>query len=178
MNSGSGRGGRHGLWLRTPTAGDLVDICRDMCAADAAEIFALRRHDDRYRLAMEIYAVIPSAIRALAIGLDSEPAAKAFLAIWAMDETGTLAAAHLFGTDQFPRIGNRLVRYARDILIPEMLAAGMRRVEARVMASHTRARAFLKACGAVEETHPPHLVGMGCNGEAYVMCAWRRSDWS
>lgn len=168
---------RPGLWLRTPTAGDLVDVCTNMCEADAREIFALRRHSDRYRLAMEIYAVIPSAILALAIGLDSEPAAKAFLAIWAMDETGELAAAHLFGTDEFPRIGKRLVRYARQTLIPEMLAAGMRRVEARVMESHHKARAFLKACGAVEETHPPHLLNMGSNGETYVLCAWRRSDW-
>ena len=169
---------RPGLWLRTPTAGDLIDVCRAMCAADAAEIFALRRHSDRERLAMEIYAVIPSAIRAFAIGLDSEPMAKAFLAIWAMDETGDLAAAHLFGTDDFPRIGNRLVRYVRQIMIPELLAAGMRRVEARVMETHGKARAFLKACGAVEETSPPHLPDMGGNGETYVLCAWRRSDWT
>ena len=176
MTDGAGAGtGRFGLWLRTPTAGDLLDLCRQMRALDAAEIFALRSHSDPDRLALEIYAALPRAARAYAIGLDSGRGVKAFLALWPMDESGALASAHLFATDDFPRVAPRLVRFVRRTLIPEMMAAGMRRAECRVMERHAPSRAFLRACGAVEESGP--LLDMAPNGESYILAAWRLSDW-
>lgn len=162
-----------GLWFREPTAGDLVDLCRNMTAMDDREIFALRAHHDRQRLAMELYALLPGAVRAYAIGLDSRPAAIAFLALWPQDESWGLLGAHLFGTDDFPSVASRLARWVRRVFIPEMLANGVRRVECRALAEHTGARAFIRACGAIEEAKLPDF---GKGGETYILCAWRRSD--
>lgn len=163
-----------GLWFREPTAGDLVDLCTGMSAMDEREIFALREHRDRRRLAMEIYAKLPRAFLAYAIGLDSQATAIAFLGLWPQDESAGLLGAHLFGTDDFPRLAGRLARWVRTSLRPEMLALGVRRIECRALAEHLGARAFIRACGAIEEAELPDL---GKNGETYVLCAWRKSDW-
>ena len=162
-----------GLWFREPTAGDLVDLCTCMSAMDDREIFALRTHHDRGRLAMEIYALLPRALAAYAIGLDTKPTAIAFLGLWPQDESAGLLSAALFGTDDFPSVGGRVARWVRRTLIPEMLALGVRRVECRALEQHAKARTFIRACGAIEEAVMPDY---GNNGEPYVLCAWRRSD--
>jgi hypothetical protein len=86
-----------------------------------------------------------------------------------------LASANLFATAQFPHIAAPLVRHVRRIVIPELLARGVRRVEARAMADYRTTRRFLHACGAVCEK--PRMPDYGKNGEAFALYAWRRSDW-
>jgi len=163
-----------GVWMREPTAGDLVDLCRNMSDVDDREIFALRDHHDRDRLAMEIYALLPRAFAAHAIGLDSDAAAIAFLGLWPQDESAGLLSANLFGTGAFPSLAGRLARWVRAVMIPGLLRMGVRRVECRALAEHSGARAFIRACGAIEEAELPDL---GKDGETYVLCAWRRSDY-
>lgn len=163
------------LWFRFPSAGDLLDLTRNLNAMDAREIFALRSHSDPDRLAMEIYAILHKAVRAYAIGLDKNPSAKAFLALWPMDESNGLLGAHLFGTSDFSAVAAPIARWVRRKLIPELLAAGVRRVECRALAEHSGARSLIRACGATEEAILPDL---GLKGETYVLCAWRRSDYT
>lgn len=163
-----------GLWFREPTAGDLVDLARDLSAMDEREIFALTPHRDRNRLARELYALLPRAFRAYTIGLDTSPAAIAFLGLWPQDESAGLLGASLFGTNEFPVAAGRIVRWVRRSLIPELLELGVRRVECRALAEHRAARNFIRACGAVEEATMPDL---GRAGETYILSAWRKSDW-
>src|SRR6185295_14217532 len=159
-----------GLWFRAPTAGDLLDICRNMAAMDAKEVFAINQVKPDV-LAMQVYAQLPAAIVAFVIGLDNEPAAKAFLGVWPLDESRGLATAALFGTDGFPLIAGRVVRYVHARLKADMQRFNLRRVEARALKEHVAARRFIRACGAREECE---LVDFGINGETYVLCAWTK----
>lgn len=163
-----------GLWFREPSAGDLLELCRTMREMDAREIFAINQVSAD-ELAMAIYARLPRAVFAAAIGLDNSPAAIAFLGVWPQDESGGLVSANLFGTDRFPFIAGRVVRFVRTHLKQEMQRLKVRRAECRVLKEHASARAFIRACGGVEEAPLPDF---GPNGETYVLCAWRRSDWS
>jgi len=163
-----------GVWFREPTAGDLVDLCRNMSAMDAREIFAINPVAPDV-LAMSIYAQLPRARFAVAIGLDNDPAAIAFLGAWPQDASGGLVSANLFGTDAFASLAGRFARFVRGHLKAEMERLKVRRAECRVLKEHTRARAFIRACGGIEEGE---LIDFGPNGETYMLAAWRRSDWS
>lgn len=163
------------MWLRSPTAGDMLHVAENMRDQDAREIFAVRRVEDRAALAYQLYAMRAQAWVFLVAGLDNSPNGEAFLGIWSTDETGGLASANLFATAEFPRLAAPLVRHVRRIVIPELLARGVRRVEARAMADYRTTRRFLRACGAVCEK--PRMPDYGKNGEAFALYAWRRSDW-
>lgn len=160
------------LWYRTPTAGDLFDLCRAMSSADAHEVFALRAHEDRERLAAELYAMLPYSPLALCFGLDTSPAAIAFLGLWPMDDTGALLTAHAFGTDRFALVAHQLARFARRIAIPHLMDMGATRAECRVLATHLPARAFIRACGGREEAP---LTDMGRGRETYILCSWTKT---
>lgn len=163
-----------GLWFREPNAGELLELCRTMSAMDAREIFAINPVSPD-RLAFAIYAQLPKAVLAWTIGLDSDRSAKAFLGVWPQHESGGLVSVNLFGTDAFASIAGRVARLVRGTLIPELQRKGVRRAECRVLKEHKRARAFIRACGGKEETG---LKDFGPGGETYILCAWRRSDWS
>jgi RimJ/RimL family protein N-acetyltransferase len=163
------------MWTRDPLPSDLFDICENMRAADAEEIFAMRRDQDRRQFAVSLYRMIhaPQLVHAMVFGLDSEPRAIGFLGLWAKDETGGLCEAALFARDDFPTVAGELVRHIRRKLIPFLLDAGLRRVECRTLEGYAASRRLLRACGAVEEAVLPDFAPAG---QAYVLCAWRRSD--
>lgn len=160
--------------MREPTCADLVTLCQAMRPADAREVFALRSHDDPVRVAYEIFAMLPRARMAFVAGLDSEAWAAAFLGLWPMDESGGVLVANLIGTKRIARVAPALIARVRSVILPELIAQGVRRAECRVMQSHVSAREFLRACGAREEGILPDL---GRNRETYIQCAWRLRDW-
>lgn len=161
------------MWIREPLAGDVVHVAQNMREADAREVFALRVNEDRIGLGYRLAAAVPHALTALVAGVDNRPDAAAFLGIWAMDETGGLASANLFATAEFPLIADALVRHVRHTLIPALLRRGCRRVECRALATYRTSRRFIRACGALEEAVLPDY---GKNREAFVLCAWTRSE--
>lgn len=163
------------MWTRDPLASDLFDLAANMRAADATEIFAMRREKDRQQFAVYLYRMIhaPQLVHAVVFGLDSEPRAIGFLGLWAKDETGGLCEVAMFARDGFPAIAADFVRHIRHKLIPFLMDAGLRRVECRTMEGYAASRRLLRACGAVEETVLPDFAP---SGQAYVLCAWRRSD--
>lgn len=162
------------MWLRAPSCTDLLHVAENMRVQDAAEIFALRSDADRIGLAYRLHAALPAALVAVVAGLDNTQTGAAFLGIWASDETGGLASANLFATADFPLLAKPLVRHVRRVVIPALLRRGCRRVECRALATYGTTRRFIRACGAVEEAVMPDF---GKNREAFVLCAWRRSDW-
>lgn len=161
------------MWIRAPSCSDMVHVTTNMRDRDAAEVFALRRSEDRLALAYGLYSRLQFAQVALVAGVDSQPDAIAFLGIWAMEETGGLACANLFATAGFPSIAGALVRHVRRSVIPTLLRRGCRRVECRASATYRTSRRFIRACGAVEECELPDY---GKNRETFVLCAWTRSN--
>lgn len=163
------------MWLRSPTMIDVLHVAENMRPEDAREIFAVGRTEDRVGLAYKLYGARAQAWVFLVAGLDNSANGEAFLGIWPMDETGGLASANLFATAAFPHLAAPLIRHVRRVIIPELLARGVRRVEARALSTYGTTRRFLRACGAVCEK--PKMPDYGKDGEAFALYAWRRSDW-
>jgi RimJ/RimL family protein N-acetyltransferase len=163
------------MWIRDPLPGDLLDLTRNMRQADAEEIFALRADKDPDQLAFRLYRAMPGAVYACVFGLDSEPRAIGFLGLWAKDETGGLCEVAMFAREGFPQLAAAFVRHVRLTLIPFLMDAGLRRVECRTLESYSSSRRLLRACGAVEEAVLPDFAP---SGQSFVLCAWRRSDFS
>lgn len=165
------------MWTRDPLPGDLFDLAHNMRAADAAEIFCMKEDKDRHEFAVRLYRMLPGAVHAMVFGLDSEPRAIGFLGLWAKDEFGGLADVAMFARDGFPGVAAPFIRHVRYKLIPFLMRAGLRRVECRTIASYSASRRLLRACGAVEET-PQGMADFAPAGEAFILCAWRRSDFT
>jgi hypothetical protein len=163
------------MWLRSPTPADMLHVSENMRPDDAREVFAIMRGEDRVRLAYQLYGARHRAWVFLLAGLDNSANGAAFLGIWPMDETEGLATAGMFATADFPLLAGPLVRHVRRVIMPDLLARGVRRVEARAMATYRTTRRFLSACGAVCER--ANMPEYGKNGESFALYAWRRSDW-
>lgn len=162
------------MWVREAFPGDLVHIVENMRAGDAREVFALRPKEDRGALPFEIWAARGRALAFEVAGLDGNPNSAAFLGVWAMDETDGLCSANVIATPDFPAIAGAMVRRIRQIIIPTMLALGVRRVESRALAEYGTTRRFLRACGAREEAQLPDY---GKNRETFTLYAWRKRDY-
>jgi hypothetical protein len=160
-------------WIRTPTPGDVLHVARNMRAMDAQEIFLMLKDVNRDTFAAFTSAMVPGARVALGIGLDGNPFCAAVLLVCSAESSPWLASASMFATDEFPRVAPDLIRFIRKTMIPGLLAEGVRRVEARALASYAVTRRFLHAAGAHEEAV---LADHGPNSEDYVLCAWRSSD--
>jgi len=161
------------IWHRVPTPGDVLHVSRNMREMDAREIFLMLDGFDRDTFAAVTSTMVPRARVALGVGLDGSPFCAAVLVICSAESSPWLAVASLFATDDFPRLAPWLIRHIRKTIIPALLAEGVRRVEARALASYAVTRRFLRAAGAVEEAPLPDH---GPNSESYILCAWRRSD--
>lgn len=77
--------------------------------------------------------------------------------------------AWMFATDEFPRIGKAVTRYARSVLLPTVRAVGMVRADARSIATNVAAHRWMKLTGAQFEAK---LKGFGKNGEDFVQFRW------
>lgn len=163
------------MWLRAPTCQDILDVALNMRQRDHDEIFAVRAGGDRAALAYGLYAVLPRALACFVCGLDNSRSAQALVGVWPQDETGGLATANMFATSGFRRLAPPLIAHVRSSLIPSLIARGVRRVEARALASYTTSRTFMAACGATQECLLPDY---GRSGECFALYAWRRSDFT
>jgi hypothetical protein len=161
------------MWTRPPLSSDLPPLCAGMRELDITEIYALRTHRDPHRLAGEIWRALPHAIEAFVAGVDGEPSAIAFAAVWPRSADGALGEAAMFASESFPRIAASFVRHIRKTLIPSSIARGVRRVECRAWEHHPMSHRLVLACGAVREAR---LNDVGPDGMAYVQFAWTKTD--
>lgn len=161
------------IWARPPSPGDVLHVARNMREMDAREILDLHKDLNRDVFAAVVSSRVPNAALALGFGLDGNPFCAVVLVVCSSESTPWLGDASLFATDDFPRLAPQLIRFVRKVMIPTLLARGLRRVECRALASYAVTRRFLKACGAKEEAVMPDH---GPDSQDYVLCAWRRRD--
>ena len=81
-------------------------------------------------------------------------------------------AVNLFGTDKITRAIPAITRFIFVRMIPDALSSGIRRFEARSLATHEQAHRWLEACGAVKEGLLPEF---GKNGEDFYIYGLTRS---
>lgn len=145
-------------------------ICRNMRAADLAEIFSVWPHSDVEKLASELIARLPYYMLAKTARLKGQKP----VVFWAVEKTTPVCGlAHMFATDDFRRVARPLARHIRQVGVPAMLAAGLRRVEVRARQDMPQNTAWLKLLGARFECVVPE---QGNAGEPFVQYAWRKSD--
>lgn len=66
-----------------------------------------------------------------------------------------------------------ITQFVRAVMIPDIIAQGCWRCEARAMAENTGAHRWLKRMGATERADLP---GWGKNGEEFTLFDWTRKD--
>ena len=86
---------------------------------------------------------------------------------------GSVWTAWAFGTKRFVRAAPAIGRFARTTLAPVLIAKGARRVEARSIAGHDKAHAWLERLGARREAE---LRDWGRGGETFVLWAWTEAE--
>lgn len=107
---------------------------------------------------------------AFVVTLDGNPEA-AFGATRVIGEH--LWTAWSWGSNRINRCAPLITRFVRDSMMPDLLAKGAQRVEARAMASHQMARNWLLRMGATERCELPCF---GRRGEDFILYDWTRAD--
>lgn len=79
--------------------------------------------------------------------------------------------AYLFGTKRIARAIPRIRAFCREVMMPDLLAIGAHRVEARALASHFTAHRMLESMGAQKRCDLP---GYGVHGETFLLYDWNR----
>jgi hypothetical protein len=121
-------------------------ICRNLRERDREELFANRWTDDPDELAIE--AMTTWGAFSFVVSLDGVPIA----ALGASPSWPGVWVAWMMATDDFHKIGKRLTKWVRRVMIPSIVKAGAHRVEARSMAAHDEAHAWMRVLGAKRES--------------------------
>jgi RimJ/RimL family protein N-acetyltransferase len=79
--------------------------------------------------------------------------------------------AYSWGTRRMWRAVPIITEFVRDMLIPDLVATGCQRCEARAMAKHVSAHRWLKRMGARQQGE---LECYGRNGEDFILFEWTR----
>lgn len=141
----------------------IVQNCR---ARDRAELEAL------YGLEASL-SVIPqwaasSVMHRIFDGPDGHPVA--FVA--AHENSPASVVVSMLSTDQWPKVASSVIKWAKREAIPELLARGYRRGEARSIEGHPNAMRFLKHLGFEVEAY---VSEYGRHGESFIQFAITRS---
>jgi hypothetical protein len=140
-------------------------VALQMREADAREIFACRWRRDPLEVARQVCAL--SRFGLVAWTPSGEPAAV----VCAREEWPGFYQVAMFATVDWPAVAASTTRAVLQLLKPAMLAAGVRRAEARSAAAHASAHAWLIRLGFVAEVR---LRDFGRDGEEFILFAWRR----
>jgi len=154
-----------------------------LLAGDCAYVLDhLRRHDAReLRAALgphvaRDYAVagfMEAAAAAWSSGSVVENATGAPVLIWGVTPAypgARRGAAFAMGTARFTaRMAEALAAWFLEFVEPHLRVLGVRRIEARALADHGAAIAWMKSLGAAKECHLHHY---GHDGEDFVQMVW------
>lgn len=147
-------------------------ICRELRAADRAEIYNLRSHDSWVILAREAYVAMAHMGRGAVVWLDGLPQA----CIGFAEIRPGVYDAISFGTDRYRECGVALMRMgrrlARDLLTATEL--GAHRLQADARADNTEAHKFIRILGGKLEGPPMRAYGR--DGSDYQRFVWLRAD--
>ena len=142
-------------------------ICLNMRAADQAEVYGMRGHDDPFILAREVLITATYGKAAIASHQGRPAGVLGVSPMWP-----GVWSAWAFGTDDWPRCAVELTRYARNVLKPFILACGAHRMQCHSRFDHLDAHRWLKTLGA---KHEATLGGFGRDGAAYHLFAWSKT---
>lgn len=84
-----------------------------------------------------------------------------------------LWVAWSWGSRRISRCAPIITRFVRESMVPDLVARGAQRVEARALASHHMARNWLIKMGATERCELPCY---GRNGETFLLYDWTREN--
>lgn len=160
------------IYALPPTEADVRHLCRNARDWDWREVQACRPYATREEWAAELTALLPHYAFAWALTPHPEDPAIAFVGLMPSGAPGVMSA-HMFATTEWRRVIRPLTEFIRGEIIPACLDAGVRRCEARALASYGHARRWMHRLGAEEECPLPDF---GRNGEEFVQFAWRVSD--
>lgn len=144
---------------------DVLYVAQRMREWDRREIYATQWTDDPVDLTATVMAC---GTFSWVCGLDRPIAALGALPIWP-----GVWSVWMFGTDEVPRIGLSLTRFARRSMMAALLESGAHRAECRSIEGHEDAQKWLESLGARREA--THRMA-GRNGETFHTYAWTRDD--
>jgi hypothetical protein len=139
-------------------------IARNMCAIDAAEIFATRRNHDSDEIACEALACPHSFVCVLnGVPVSAFGATGCWPGVWSV---------WMFSTDALNlRVGAEVLRYFRRYIAPEVLAQDAHRVQCDSLKRHHAAHEFIMRFGGRREAL---MQGYGRDGEDFIRFSWDR----
>lgn len=142
-------------------ARDLTYIAANLRPEDREEIFCQLPEGT---LALEVAAYALQANGYVAL-LDGQPIA----AFGFVHKSVCVIEAWAWGTERMWRCIPAITRFVARVLMPGWIEAGIRRMEARSISTHTSAHRWMEATGAVLECVMPDY---GKAGEGFYLFAW------
>lgn len=142
--------------------GQIHDVAMRMRDRDFDEFSSISHADTREKLAEILTSTYGGRDDVMCGSLDGKPIC---IGGTILGRPGVVSLL-FFATDDFPSIALPITRFIRRGLFPRYEAAGVHRIEAVAMHTHTETHAWLKSLGLKAETGP--LAGYGKNGEAFV----------
>jgi len=124
--------------LDAPDYPSLAHICASLRPADREEIYGVLDHDSPDILARQVLDCCRMG-RGVIARSDGEPVAFLGYAV----RHPTLGEAFAGGTEKFPMAAMTLTRYALKVMKPELLQAGIRRLQCQSLATHVEAHRWL-----------------------------------
>lgn len=151
----------------------VLHVCRRMRRVDAEEVFAMRPDDDAFALYRDM-----AALGGRHLWFDVVRPADSIVPIAMFGVVASSPGngiAHMVATDALTLSdAGQIAHRVQTVLKPVMLQAGLHRVEALSLASHTWAHRFLRQTGARAEG--PIRPGLGKRGEAFQTFVWLKSE--
>jgi len=143
---------------------------------DLSYIASNLRPDDREEVDCQFDDWTPALLASIAlrdhayvVEVDGNPEA----AVGASEARTGLWTAWSWGTRRMWRAVPRITDIVRTVIIPDVLARGGHRAEARAMVKNFSAHRWLKRMGATERCVLP---GYGNGGEDFLLFDWTRTD--
>jgi hypothetical protein len=143
---------------------------------DLSYVAANLRPEDREEVACQFEQWTPVLLASLAlrdhayvVEINGNPEA----AVGAGQVRPGLWIAWSWGTDRMWRAVPTITRFVRDVMIPDIIAQGGQRAEARAMAKNFSAHRWLEKMGATRRCDLPNY---GKNGEPFLLFDWTKGN--
>lgn len=149
-----------------PDYDDVLAVASNMRATDRAEIYATQWSDTPEELAA---AVVASGAFRWGAYLDGKPVAM----IGAAPRWPGSWQVWAFATDDWWRVALAMTKHAKRFMLPALIRAGARRIDAYALESNTKSNMWLQRIGGTPRNV---LESWGKQGETFLCFTWLRKD--
>ena len=147
------------------TYGDALYIAEHMREWDRREVFAGLWTDSPYEVVQHALLWKP--------GWTAYFGLKPIALVGAFPTHPGVWSVGMVATDEFPKIGKKLTRFVKRVMIPALVETGAHRAECCSMVGHEEAHRWLKLLGAHEEALHK---GFGRGQEDFIRFVWDRAN--